>query len=434
VTRRSSLALAVVLLAASCHSGSGNRPSGPPPSTEPGQVPGVTFPPVVIPSIAHHAPTTPIKHVVFLVKENHTYDNLFGRFPGADGVGTGTTSGGQVVPLTTAPDFYQQDIPHTWNAAQTAYDHGKMDGFNLLKHGNLAYTQYTQPQIPNYWRWAQDFVLSDRFFSSMHGPSYPNHLYSIAAQSGGARDNPEPGISAWGCDSPPEQRVKVYDQEGQVEEIYPCLDFLTMGDELTSAGWPWKMYAPTLGEKGYQFSVYDAIRHIRNSPAWQQHIVPTQQFTQDALAGKLPAVSWISSPANLSEHPSSSGECQGENWTTELINAVMRGPAWGSTAIFLTWDDFGGFYDHVPPPQVDTFGLGFRVPMIVISPYARRGTIDHQTEEFSSVLKFMEDNFSLPALTARDRDATDMTHDFDFQQHPLPPDPLPQRICPALPG
>src|SRR5207302_2323630 len=127
----------------------------------------------------------PIKHVVFLVKENHTFDNMFGRFPGADGATTGRTSNGRTVPLTLAPDLYRHDIPHKWKSALTAYDGGRMDGFDRLKRGpQQSYTQYRAWQIPNYWRWAKEYVLGDRFFSSEHGPSFPNHLYTIAAQSG----------------------------------------------------------------------------------------------------------------------------------------------------------------------------------------------------------------------------------------------------------
>jgi phospholipase C len=426
------VALALALLSASgCTSGSPRRSPvrvGPTVSTNP-----TLFPSPSIPVIAHRGARWPIRHVVFLVKENHTFDNMFGRFPGADGVTAGRNSQGRTVPLSPAPDFYRRDIPHKWADAQTSYDGGRMDGFDLLKNGaEESYTQYRSWQIPNYWRWARDFVLGDHFFSSEHGPSFPNHLYTIAAQSGGVRDNP-PGGGAWGCDSPPGATVAVFDEEGKVERIPPCLDMLTLGDELTSAGHSWEMYAPTETEGGYWFSVYDAIRHIRESPAWKQHVVPTQRFAADARAGRLPDVSWISTPADVSEHPGTSGECVGENWTTRLVDAAMQGPDWKSTAIFLTWDDFGGFYDHVAPPQVDLFGLGFRVPLILISPYARRGLVDSRTEEFSSVLRFIEDDFGLPHLTKRDANTPDMSADFDFSQRPRAPDPLPVRRCPLRP-
>ena len=409
----------------------------------------------------------PIKHVVFLVKENRTFDNYFGAFPGANGTNTGTLHDGTVVQLGPLPDQVSPDINHSWNAALRAYDNGKMDGFDLIQgakvNGQLHnYVEASQADIPNYWSLAQQFALSDNFFSSLHGPSYPNHLYTIAAQSGGAINNPnqktvngvpaplvrprqEPGVpgleprnvppitsgSAWGCDNDPTSRVQILDQEGAIETIYPCLDFQTMGDQLTAAHVSWKMYAPTEGSNGYIWSVYDAVRHIRAEPAWQRHIVPVDQFAVDAAAGDLPAVSWISTPSSVSEHPPSS-TCVGENWTVSLLQALAGGRDWRSSAVFITWDDFGGFYDHVPPQQVDQYGLGFRVPLLVVSPFARQGFIDHEQAEFSSVLRFIEADFGVANLTDRDLNTTDLTEAFDFGQRPRKPPELTQRACPAV--
>ena len=140
-------------------------------------------------------------------------------------------------------------------------------------------------------------------------------------------------------------------------------------------------------------------------------------------------MSWLVVSADKSEHPPAS-VCVGENWTVQQLNAVMQGPDWKSTAVFLTWDDFGGFYDHVPPPQVDNFGFGPRVPLLIISPYAKVGFIAHTFYEFSSVLKFIEERFGLPPLTDRDSAANDMLDSFDFDQRSLPPLILEQRQCP----
>ncbi|MDP9301497.1 MAG: hypothetical protein M3P43_11490, partial [Actinomycetota bacterium] len=147
---------------------------------------------------------------------------------------------------------------------------------------------------------------------------------------------------------------------------------------------------------------------------------------QDIKANVLPPVTWITPRFELSDHPEYNF-CHGENWSTQVINAIMQSPMWKSTAIFLTWDDYGGFYDHVPPTQVDDFGFGIRVPMIVLSPYARQGVVSHELGEFSSVLRFIEDNWGLTQLTRRDRQATPLSSAFDFQQAPRPPDPLPLR-------
>lgn len=244
----------------------------------------------------------------------------------------------------------------------------------------------------------------------------------------------------WGCDANPKVKVAVYDQEGETEYMYPCVDFQTMGDVLTTAGLSWKMYAPSQGgvddagfqnSNGYIWTVYDAIRHMRDSAAWAEHVVPVAQFAVDAAAGNLPAVSWISTPSQWSEHPPSS-VCVGENWSATLLTALGAGPNWKDTAMFLTWDDFGGFYDHVAPQQVDHWGLGFRVPFLVISPFAKPGYIDHTKGEFSSVLRFIEANFNLPNLTDRDKagSTTDLTQFFDFTQTPTPMPALPQRTCP----
>ncbi|HEY7280924.1 MAG TPA: alkaline phosphatase family protein [Actinomycetota bacterium] len=317
-----------------------------------------------------------------------------------------------------------------------------MDGFNLSESADkYAFTQMTGPEMmPNYWHWAERFVLADRFFASMNGPSFPNHLYTIAAQSGGVHDNPlapsqnDRGVyKSWGCDAPKSEKVQIMDSEGAVQTVPPCFDFRTEGDLLDQAGIPWAYYAAPpvpwdqAPRSGYIWSAYAAVRHIRDDPEqWSQHIFPVQQLVDDVDHGRLPPVTWVTPQFAFSEHPEYNF-CDGENWSTRVIDAIMRSPMWSSTAIFLTWDDWGGFYDHVPPPQVDTFGLGIRVPFLVISPYAKQGLIDHRHNEFSSVLRFIEDNWGLSQLTHRDREADDLHEAFDFTQPPRPPDPRPER-------
>ncbi len=431
-----------------------------------------------------HTAKLPIHHVVFLVKENRTYDNYFGKFPGANGATTGKVSDGGTIPLAPLLDKSTPDISHAWAAALTSYDNGAMDKFDLITNAlhpdagtPLGYQVADETDIPNYWKLAKQFVLGDNFYSSLHGPSFPNHLYTIAAQSGGVEDNPthkdasasaptvapcsgpgscpEPGEAGleptditplpekrgvWGCDADPRTKVPVLDQEGDVIEIYPCLDFPTLGDVLTANGVSWKMYAPTSGvddagfqgSAGYIWTVYDAIRHIRDSAEWKSHVVPTEQFAIDAKNGNLPAVSWISTPSPVSEHPPAS-VCEGENWTVSLLQALAAGANWNDTAMFITWDDFGGFYDHVAPTQIDKFGLGFRVPLLVVSPFAKQGFVYSERTEFSSVLKFIETNWDLPALTDRDKASPDMTAVFDFSQPPRSLPTLTQRSsCPTF--
>jgi len=374
-----------------------------------------------------------IKHIVFIVKENRTFDNYFGTFPGANGATSGTISTGEVIPLGHAPDMTPRDIDHSYQAAVKAIDGGAMDRFDLITGGNvngdfLAYTQYNERDIPKYFAYARHFVLADAFFSSLEGPSFPNHLYTVGAQSGGAINNPSNSSGRWGCDSPANSLVQTLEDDGQFGHVYPCFDFDTLADRLEEEGLSWKYYAPGEGQSGYIWSALDAIRHIRLTSLWQQHVVATEQFVQDASSGNLPTVSWLVVGSGLSEHPPAS-VCMGENWTVTQLNALMSGPDWDSTVVFLTWDDFGGFYDHVAPPVVDNFGFGPRVPFLIISPWAKRGHITHTTLEFSSVLKFIEERFDLDPLTERDQDANDLIDSFDFDHHPRRPLLLQTRQC-----
>ena len=200
-----------------------------------------------------------------------------------------------------------------------------------------------------------------------------------------------------------------------------------LGDLLNRARIPWAYYAASEDQKGYIWSAYAAIRRYRmHEERWQRHMFSVDDVVNDIREGLLPPVTWITPRFELSEHPEYNF-CHGENWTTKVIDAIMRSPMWESTAIFLTWDDYGGFYDHVPPPQVDDFGFGIRVPMIVLSPYSKQGVVSGELGEFSSVLRFIEDNWGLTQLTKRDKQATPMLSAFDFEQEPREPDPLPLR-------
>ena len=388
----------------------------------------------------------PIKHVVFIIKENRTFDNLFGRFPGADGATTGMDQG-TTRPLTQAPDRIPVDIVHCYQCALQAWNGGNMDGFASVSApaDRYAYTQFGPSDLPAYWHWAKRFVLGDNFFASAQGPSFPNHLYTIAAQSGGAHDNPIQDLErlaerhrttglfkAWGCDSVEQAYVPVEDREGKEVKVPPCFDFMTEGDLLLRAGIPWAYYSATNMQNGYLWSAYDAVRHIRqDTQLWQSHIFPVDGLVQDVRDGRLPPVTWVTPRFELSEHPEYSF-CWGQNWTTRVVNAIMASPMWRDTAIFITWDDYGGFYDHVPPPQVDRFGFGIRVPLLLISPYAKAGYVDHSLGEFSSVLRFIEDNWGLSQLTHRDRGAGNLSEAFDFSQAPRKPDPQPMRTdCPG---
>jgi phospholipase C len=404
---------------------------------------------------------TNIQHIVFIIKENRSFDSYYGTFPGANGASTATISTGQTITLGHMGDQMPHDVTgHGWWDAITGEDDGKMDRFDLVTAGStngdyLNFEQLHQSDIPNYWTYAQNFVLADNMFSSLNGASFPNHLYTIAAQSGGVWNNTlqiNGQGQLWGCDANPLTQVPVL-AEGTliVTKPFPCFNFETLADLLDGAGISWKFYAPPAGTAGYVFSTYDAISHIRNTSLWTEHVVNQTEFAADAAAGNLPAVSWLvttgkssfgtggsgsgsggdSSAVDNNEHPPGS-VCNGENWSVKQINAIMQGSDWSSSAIFLTYDDFGGLYDHVYPPQLDIYGLGPRVPLLIISPYARSGYISHTQYELSSVIKFAEEVFGLPSLGERDAIANDTTDSFDFTQNPLPPLILTPRLCPLV--
>ncbi len=311
-----------------------------------------------------------------------------------------------------------------------------MNQFNLnpgaIQNGvDIAMSQMWRRDIPNYWRYAGYFTLDDHFFSTINGPSFPNHLVTVAGQSVNTDDNPR-NIAhyAWGCDSGPTAWVdQINPTSGAHRKVKPCFNVLTLPDELQRAHVNWKYYAPPRFRSGYIWSALDAIRHIRYSNLWTSHVPSDKTFIPDALHNRLPAVSWLVTNEIESEHPPHSA-CAGENWTVRVLNALMRSREWPHTAVFLTWDDFGGFYDHVPPPRYNLLALGPRVPTIVISPYARPHFVDHATYDFSSILRFIEDRFQVKPLTSFDRRAASMSGSFDFAQAPLKPLLLHTRKCP----
>jgi phospholipase C len=375
--------------------------------------------------------TSPIQHVILIIKENHSFDSYFGTFPGANGATSGRTSNGQVVPLTHALDQPLENCGHTWVSTHTAVDGGKMDWFDRICPNLQAYVQYLQSDIPNYWTYANTYGLADNFFSSLEGPSFPNHIYFVASQSANIVDNPNGTITGTDfCDSGTNVFVNAYDPTTRkTYRTSPCIDVQTMADLLDKAGVSWAYYADVVDKSTQIWNPFAAISHIRFGSDYQ-NVRSYTQFAADAAAGNLPQVVWLNSRANVSEHPASSVTA-GENWTVTQVNAVMSNPAlWASTVIFVTWDDFGGFYDHVPPPGIDAFGLGPRVPTLCIGPYCRNAII-HTQLEFTSFNRCIENLFNLSALTARDTAARDVCADMmDYTQSPLPALHLPTRAIP----
>ena len=414
----------------------------------------------------------PIKHVVFLVKENHTFDNYFGQYPGAEGATEGGTlkcdqgfAPGPTVPLTEAPYMYPHDLGHAFAPGLTAINGGKMDGFNCVTYGDdlTGYTQFDRHSLPAYWALADRFVLADHFFTSMYGPTFPEHLYTVAAQSYGIVDNKTttdtPGNY---CDDSSEhtrrfpiedltkQDVKtIMDLEDRFLvnpanpfKIYAywvdtptCINIKVLPDQLEKADISWKYYA----NADQWMNALQAIRHVRNGPMWDK-VQPPETFLTDVEHGDLPAVSWLVPPeGNPNEHPGGGVNiCEGENWTVDYLNTLFKSDAWESTAVVIVWDDFGGFYDHVVPPHYDVMGLGPRTPALIISPYTKAGdnpdggSIDSTVYEFSSVLRFIEDLHGLDPMTDRDAQASPLAGAFDFTQPPrLDVPKLRERACPS---
>jgi phospholipase C len=385
------------------------------------------------------ASTTPIKHIVFIIKENRTYDNLYGRFPAGDGATTGRTRDGRTVTLAPLPDR-QVDLQHNFDAALKAENGGRMDGFSEVPDKNrkrtmLAYTTASPGQLPIYWGLARRYELGDRMFSSANTSSFPNHLYTVAATSAGIMSGPDYHVTYWGCDGPPGITAPLISPDGtkiSSKRVSVCLDIPSTAGQINQRQQlSWSSYGARPGERGYGWVALDAVKPVRENPNWSAHAFPWQWFASDVRQGYLASITWITPPWDLSDHPDGPSLCQGQNWTGKLVNAIMTSPMWSSTAIVVVWDDFGGFYDHVPPPKFDVYGPGPRVPMLVISPWAKRG-IDHTTYDFTSVLKFAGENFGLPNLTPRESNANSLSSAFQFTK-PLKPWVAPMTACPDVP-
>jgi phospholipase C len=379
----------------------------------------------------------PINKIIVIVKENRTFDHMFGRFPGANGATSGRTSTGAVVPLTRPPDRFAHDIAHRFLPGVRAVNGGRMNGFNLISGGGRleGYTQYRPAQLPNYWKYARRFLLADRMFSSTYGPTIPEHLYLIAGTSKRViSNNVIEGTprSIHYCDDPRERfqrlghhrkliewerKVKLNAITGQISLVRACLDVDTIFPKLDKRDVSWRYYV-----SGGFFKLPRAIKEMRTK-ARSKRVMSPARFSGHVKHRRLAHVSYLIPPQLYNEHPSKARKsmCAGENWTVRRVNTIMRSSYWKRTAIFIVWDDFGGFYDHVRPPVLDEFGLGPRVPLLVISPWVKDVKVAHATMELSSILAFIERRFGIPPLGRRDAQANDMFGLFDFSRKPLKP-------------
>jgi phospholipase C len=386
-----------------------------------------------------------IKHVVIIVQENRSVDNLFNGFPGADTVKVGVRHDGSTIPLQPASIVQTYDISHAHTHWEAQYNDGGMNGFDTADPSLTPYTYVPATENKPYTDLASKFTFADHMFQSNTGPSFVAHQYLIAAHSmpgmgGMACENPNnvsTGGAPWGCDGDPAtDRVNVLLPGGKElpNAIYPCSDYTTLADLMDKAGVTWRYYTPAQTAAGYIWSAYQAIKHIRQGPDWSTDVISPETTILTDLPGNNPSlaqVTWVTPSAANSDHLKSTKYLPGTTtpagpaWVTSVVNAIGASPFWSSTAIFIVWDDWGGFYDHVKPPQQDYMGLGFRVPLIVVSPYAKKGYVSKTQHEFASILHFTEEAMGLPSLHSQDPNATDDRADdlsdcFDFTQAVAP--------------
>jgi phospholipase C len=373
-----------------------------------------------------------IRHIVYIVQENRSFDDVFEGYPGADTVSAGKDSNGKTIRLAPVSLETLYVVDHGAAAMFAACNgtgklpgtHCRMNGFN----NESAYGGPSNPQyvyIPHreskpYFDMANEWVLADRMFSSQLDESFVAHQYIIAAQAHSSVDIPN---GSWGCTGDASDSVETITHArtfGPTQS--PCFDYETLGDELDKAGLTWRFYTsqyqvPTSGF----WSGYQAVKHIYDGPDWKKDVItPQKQFLIDVAAGKLANFTWITPLCEDSDHVSCGGG-YGPSWVAALVNVVGKSKFWKSTAIFVQWDDWGGMYDHVKPPYRDYDSLGFRVPLLVISPYAKHGYVTHTQYETASVLRFAENLFGLDELAAADRRANSPAGDcFAFSKPPRP--------------
>jgi phospholipase C len=375
-----------------------------------------------------------IAHVVYIVQENRSFDDLFQGYPGADTVSSGKNSKGKTIELTPTSLASDYDIDHSAQSMFAACDGTgrlpgtkcRMDGFDReLTYGgppNPQYVYVPHAESKPYFDMAHEGVLADRMFQSQLDESFVAHQYVIAAQAASSVNLP---FGQWGCAGGSTDRVGTVTEDRNLKgpQQNPCYDYETLGDELDAAGVSWRFYtskylAPS-SDGGSYWSGYQAVKHIYDGPDWLKDVIaPQNRFIADVRAGKLANFTWITPQCFDSDHVNCGGG-YGPSWVAALVNTVGKSKYWNSTAIFVQWDDWGGLYDHVPPPFKDYDGLGFRVPLLILSPYAKENRVSHVQYETASVLRFAEDLWGLGQLAAADKRATSPAGDcFDFKQQP----------------
>lgn len=381
--------------------------------------------------------TSKIQHVVIIVQENRSTDNLFNGLPGADTAQYGENSKGQRIQLQPIllTGFY--DMSHGHSTFDVEYANGNLNGFNLaLSHcnhrgqcpakGRRSYAFVPRTEVKPYFTMAEEYAFADRMFETDESSSFPAHQYILSGTSTiseGSRlraaENPKTpaGKFTGGCSSPPGSLVALIDPSGRENrQMYPCFDRPALSDLLEAKSLSWRYYQAHLGAGLWNGP--DAIRHIRNSTEYHTDVVaPPSKVLTDIANGSLADVVWVTPTQAASDHAGNT-DGSGPSWVASVVNAIGKSQYWKTTTIFVTWDDWGGWYDHVAPTQYNSFELGFRVPLIVIGPYAKKGYVSHKQHEFGSILKFVEGTFGLGSLGTTDMRSDDLSDCFDFSKAP----------------
>jgi len=376
------------------------------------------------------SPRGKIQHVVIILQENRSTDNLFHGLPGADTANSGLDSNGNVVQLKQEPLVEIYDFAHTHKAFLNAYDNGKMDGANLNKAQcgispeckalppDLNYAYVQRSDIAEYFTLAEEYAFGDRMFQTNQGQSYPAHQFIIAGTSEPSvgsdlfvSENPFLGGINVGCKAPKSSRVLEIEPNGKEDlTTYPCFEHATLMDLLDAKHRTWKYYT---NASDSVWNGPNSIKHIRFGAGWKNVVVPESRVLRDIASGHLADVAWVNPNSDESDHPGVTNGT-GPAWVASIVNAIGKSGYWKNTAIFVSWDDWGGLYDHVAPTIYDSYEYGLRVPLVVVSPYAKRGYVSHVTHDFGSILKFTEETFGLPSLGFADARADDLSDCFNF--------------------
>ncbi|HEX4013515.1 MAG TPA: alkaline phosphatase family protein [Candidatus Cybelea sp.] len=394
--------------------------------------------------------TSPIQHIVVIVQENRSFNNLFAQFPNATGTITGKEKIGKgknvkVVPiaLTQVTLEDKQNLNHLYKSYKIALDNGKMDAFNRIifqsngqMEGKKPYQYVRQSDIQPYWDMATQYALANKMFQTQGSGSFTAHQdlirggTEIDTQGDSLVDDPD-NAKAWGCDSPAGTTTSLI--KGTTYKAndgpFPCtknfptsgVNYTTLRDLLDAKGVSWKYYVPqlTFYQPGAIWNAFDVIAPVRYGSEWGTNVDwPEKNILTDIPNGQLPAVSWVIPDEANSDHPGYASDT-GPSWVTSVVNAVGESSYWNSTVVVVLWDDWGGFYDPVSPPKRDKQGgPGFRVPAIVISPYSIAGDISQTVYGFGSVVRYIEDTFDLGRLGTTDATSKSIANMLNYNQNP----------------